>query len=92
MFLKTGGEFIDNLPRLTAGVRRRIGRDSEDGRLGEQIDQIDDYIHIMLFLRDREGREAVCIQKSVQNGYRRNRRKPSRQPNWLLSSGFKETE
>lgn len=81
MFLKTREEIVDILLWLPVGVRRRIGRHSEDGRLGELLDQIDHHIRIMLFSRDKEGREADCIQKSVQNGRRRTRRKPSRQPN-----------
>lgn len=47
-------------------MRRRIGRHSEDGRLGELIDQIDDYLQILLFSRDREGREAVCVQSPYE--------------------------
>ncbi len=66
MFLKTREEFVDNLLRLPVGVRRRIRRHSEDGQLGELIDQIDHYLQIMLFSRDKKGREVVCIQKSVQ--------------------------
>ncbi len=67
VFLKTREEFVDNLLRLPVGIRRRTGRHSEDERLGELID---DCLQLLLFSRDREGREAVCIQKSVQNGRR----------------------
>lgn len=81
VFFKTRKEIVDNLLWLPVGVRRRIGRHSEDGRLGDLIDQIDHHLQIMLFSRNREGRKAVFIQKSVQNGRRRTHRKPSRQPN-----------
>ena len=89
MFLKRREEFIDNLLRLPVGVRRRIGRHSEDGRLGELIDQIDDYLQILPLSRDREGRDAVSIQRYVQDGHRKIRRNPSHQPNWVLDGSLR---
>ena len=75
MFLKTREEFVDNL-RLPVGVRRRIWRQSGDGRLGEMTDQFDDYLQILLFSRDRKGRETVCIEspyKTIAVGFPGNR-------------------
>ncbi len=62
MFLETCEEIVDNILRLPVGVRSWIGRHSEDGWLGELINQIDDYLQILLFSRDREGRETIIYK------------------------------